>query len=144
MTKEPLPLIVAAPPIAGAVAWLGVLIASAVAAHPIWPMEAANLSEAVALRDAAAVVRRVEAGEDVNQTAQVRARLVIDEAAVLTPLEAAAGARDEALAELLFDLGATPDADIWNRAFCISDADRVRSVLLAHRPPGAVDECASP
>jgi hypothetical protein len=144
MTKEPLPLLVAVPPIAGAVAWLGVLIVSAVAAHPIWPMEAANLSEAAALRDAAAVVRRVDAGEDVNQAAQVRARLVLDEAAVLTPIEAAAGARDEALAELLFDLGATPDADIWNRAFCISDADRVRSVLLAHRPPGAVDECASP
>ena len=144
MTKEPLPLIVAVPPIAGAVAWLGVLIASAVAAHPIWPMEAANLSEAAALRDAAAVVRRVDAGEDVNRPAQVRARLVLDDAAVLTPLEAAAGARDEAVAELLFDLGATPDADVWNRAFCISDADRVRSVLQAHRPAGAVEDCASP
>ena len=134
-------LLVAVPPIAGALFWLGALVASAVSAHPIWPTQAANLAEAVALRDAAAVARYAEQGADINASAEVRARLVLDDAAMLTPIEAAAGARDEGLAQLLFDLGAAPDPAVWNRAFCISDADRVRDVLRMYRPDGAVEEC---
>ena len=141
MDQRPLSFLVAVPPIAGALLWLGVLVASAVSAHPIWPMEAANLAEAVALRDAATVARYVEQGADVNGASEVRARLILDDAAMLTPIEAAAGTRDEGLAQLLFDLGAAPDPVVWNRAFCISDADRVRDVLMAHRPEGAVEDC---
>ena len=141
MDQGRLLLLVAVPPIAGVLLWLGVLVASAVSAHPIGPTQAANLAEAVALRDAAAVARYAEQGADINASAEVRARLVLDDAAMLTPIEAAAGARDEGLAQLLFDLGAAPDPVVWNRAFCISDADRVRDVLRKHRPADAVEDC---
>ena len=135
-------LLIAVPPVAGVATWLAVLIASAVSSHPIWPMQPRNLAEAVALRDAAAVVRLVEQGEDVNRPGHTGPGLVLEDGGPLTPLEAAAGARDEAITELLFDLGASPDPAAWNRAFCISDADRVREVLRAHRPAGALEECA--
>jgi hypothetical protein len=139
--KHLLPIVL--PPLAGALLWLGVLAASAITgAHPIWPMEPGNLAEAAALRDGGDLVRRAEAGEDVNRAAAVRARLVTDNAAVITPLEAAAGARDEAMVQLLFDLGAAPDAAAWQRAFCISDADSVREILKEHMPPDAEEVCA--
>ena len=136
-------LAVMAPPVAGALLWLGVLaVSAATGRHPIWPLESRNMSEAMALRDAGDAVRRARDGEDVNTPGEVRARLVIDDAAIMTPLEAAAGSRDEVMVQLLFDLGAAPDAATWQRAFCISDADRVREILRAHMPPGAEEACA--
>jgi hypothetical protein len=142
MDKDGLVGFIAVPPVVGAALWVGVLLITALTGrHPIWPLEPQNLSEAVALRDGGAAVRRAEAGEDVNRAADVRARLIQDDAAMLTPIEAAAGARDEAMAQLVIDLGASPDAAVWHRAFCISDADGVRDVLKAHKPSGAVEDC---
>jgi len=136
-------ILVAVPPVCTALAWIAALVvAGMTGTHPIWTLTPHNLAEAVALRDGAAAVRLVERGQDVNRPDTVRARLILDEMAILTPIEAAAGARDEAMAQLLFDLGASPDAAVWHRAFCISDADRVREVLRTHRPPGAVEDCA--
>ena len=138
-------LIMAVPAVLTAVAWLAMLAVTAVTGtHPIWSLSPRNLSEAAALRDIGGLVRLARDGQDINQPAEVRARLILDEAAMLTPLEAAAAARDEALAGLVIELGARPDAAVWNRAFCISDADSVRRVLQAHRPAGAVEDCASP
>ena len=136
------PLVVAIPPVAAAVAWIGMLIATAVTgAHPIWSLAPGNIAEAAAMRDLGALVRFAGEGGDINRPAEVRGRLILDDAAALTPLEAAAGARDESLVAMVFELGATPDARVWNRAFCISDADRVRDILRAHRPEGAVEDC---
>jgi len=137
-------VLIALPTFLGAVLYLIVVAAEIAGGHPIWYLEARNLSEAVALRDGAAAVRLAEQKQDVNATGEVRARLILDAAAMLTPIEAAAGARDEDIVQLLFDLGASPDAAVWNRAFCISDATRVREILRAHRPPGAVEDCAEP
>jgi hypothetical protein len=136
-------LIVVAPVACTAIAWLTVLgVAAATGTHPIWDMTPRNLAEAAALRDPAAVVRFVETGSDVDKPGDVRARLVRDEAARLTPIEAAAAARESEMVQLLLDLGAAPDAPTWHRAFCISDADSVREVLQARRPPGASEGCA--
>ena len=124
--------------------WITMLaLATLTGRHPIWSLQPRNLPEAVAFRDSAAVVRRVEAGEDPNAAADVRERIILSDAATLTPIEAAAAARQGELVQLVIDLGAAPDAGVWQRAWCISDATSVRDVLSAHRPPGARDDCAA-
>jgi hypothetical protein len=141
-SREQLWLIVAAPVAGTAVVWLTVLaVAGVTGTHPIWNLTPRNLAEAAALQDPAAVVRFIESGSDVNQPGEVRARVVLDEAATLTPIEAAAAARERELVQLLLDMGASPDASAWHRAYCISNADSVREVLQSHRPPGAVEHC---
>jgi hypothetical protein len=136
--------LVALPPVLAFVWWIAALAAVTVTGrHPVWSLQPRNLSEAVAFRDPAAVVRRVDAGEDPDAAALVRARIVLPDAATLTPIEAAAAARQGELAQLVLDLGASPDAGVWQRAWCISDATSVRDVLAAHRPPGARDDCAA-
>lgn len=136
-------ILIAAPPVCAALAWIATLaLAEVSATHPIWALTPRNLAEAAAFRDGGAVVRFVEAGQEISQPAEVRGGVVRAETTTLTPMEAAAAARDEAIVQLLFDLGASPDGAGWHRAFCISDASRVREILKAHRPPGVVEECA--
>ena len=135
--------LVSLPPILTFAGWVALLAVTAVTGrHPIWNLEPCNLPEAVAFRDAAAVVRRVERGEDPNRAGEVRAGVVLPETASLTPVEAAAAARQGEMVQLLLDLGAAPDAIVWQRAWCISDASAVREVLEAHRPAGATEDCA--
>ena len=137
-------VLVALPPLLAFVWWIAVLAVGTVTGrHPVWSLQPRNLPEAVAFRDAAAVVRRVDAGEDPNAAATVRERIVTSEAAMLTPIEAAAAARQGELVQLVLDLGATPDAAVWQRAWCISDASSVRDLLSTHRPPGTRDDCAA-
>lgn len=137
--------LVSLPPILAFVGWMAVLAITAVTGHhPIWNLEPRNLPEAVAFRDAAALVRRVERGEDVNRAADVRTLEVLDETVTLTPIEAAAVARQGELVQLLLDLGASPDAVVWQRAWCVSDATSVREALDALRPPGAMEDCVEP
>ena len=136
-------MIVAAPPILTALVWVGALVLTAITGtHPIWTVTARNVAEAAAFRDGGAVVRFVEAGHDVNEAGEVRGGVVIPKTAVLTPIEAAAAARQREMVQVLLDLGASPDAAVWQRAYCISDADSVRELLASNRPPGAVDDCA--
>jgi Tfp pilus assembly protein PilE len=136
-------LLVAVPPICVAVLWVAVLATSAITGtHPIWNQQPQNLVEAAILQDGAAVIRFVEQQQDVNRPAEVRAGVMSRNAQTLTPIEAAAATREAEMVQLLFDLGATPDAVVWQKAFCISDADSVRERLAAHRPDGASDECA--
>src|SRR5688500_14956356 len=81
---------VALPPIAAFVYWAGVLaIAGATGQHPVWTVEPRNLPEALALRDAGAVVRLVEDGANPNEPAEVRGRIIQRENEILTPIEAA-------------------------------------------------------
>ena len=140
---DPLVALVSVPPILLAIAWLAVLATAGVTGrHPIFNLQARNLSEAVAFRDAGAVVRRIEAGEDPNRPAEVRPDVIRSESVTLTPIETAAASRQAEMVQLLLDLGASLDANVWQRAWCISDASSVRSVLASHRPAGAVENCA--
>ena len=135
--------LVAAPPICVAAGWIALLgIWAITGTHPIWNQQPQNLVEAAILQDGAAVVRFVEQHQDVNRPAEVRAGVMSRNVRTLTPIEAAAATREAEMVQLIFDLGAAPDAAVWHRAFCISDADSVRERLAAHRPDGASDECA--
>jgi hypothetical protein len=86
-------------------------------------------------------VVRLAAREDINQPAEVRAG-VIGSKARLSPIEAAAATREREMVQLLLELGASPDAAVWQRAVCISVGEGVRALLAEHRPTGASDECA--
>ena len=133
---------VSIPPILGVIGWLGVLAVSAITGrHPILDTRARNVAEAAAFRDGGEVVRRAGRGEDLNRAAEVRGGFVGPQAATMVPIEAAAAARDREIVQLLFDLGAAPDAVTWQRAWCASDEPEVRMLLDAHRPAGARDEC---
>jgi hypothetical protein len=135
-------LMVAAPPIAIALGWVTLLALTAMTGrHPWWNLEPHNLPEAAALRNSGAVVRMVDGGADLTRAADVRAGIVLDDRAVLTPLEAAAASRDSAMVQLLFDLGAMPDSAGWHRAWCLATASSVQDVLDAHQPPGASKSC---
>ena len=137
-----LPLLVAMPAIVTVIGWAGFLIAAAATGrHPIWNFEPASLAEAAVLRDSAAVVRRVAAGENLNARSDIREGFVASDATALTPIEAAALSGDVALVQLILDLGAAPDADTWRHAFCEAGAANIRELLAEHRPPGARDDC---
>lgn len=136
-------VLVAVPPVVTALMWIGALMMTAVSGtHPIWTLTPRNLAEAAAFRDGGAVVRFVTAGHDINQPGEVRGGVVGSGTAMLTPIEAAAAARQREMLQVLLDLGARPDASVWQRAYCISDANSVRELLDANRPPGAADDCA--
>lgn len=139
---DPLVALVAVPPVLLAIAWLAVPVVTGLTSrHPIWNLVPRNLPEAVAFRDAGAVARRIDAGEDPNRPAEVRARVILPESATLTPLEAAAASRQAEMILLLLDLGASLDAGVWQRAWCISNEPGVRSVLASHRPADAAEDC---
>lgn len=141
---DPFVALVAAPPVLVALVWLGVLAMTVLFGHPIWNMEARNLAEAVAFRDAGAVVRMVDAGENPDGPGELRAGIFSPSASTLFPIEAAAASREAGMVQLLLDLGASPSASAWQRAWCISDAQDVRDLLALHRPAGAVEECDNP
>ena len=142
---DPFVAAVAIPPILGTIAWLAVLAMTGVSGHhPILNLQPSNLSEAAAFLDIGAVVRRIDAGEDPNRPGDVRAGVILPAAATLAPIEAAAASRQAETVQLLLDLGASPDADSWQRAWCISDFADVRSLLALHRPDGALEECVEP
>ena len=110
MTQPYRVMLVALPPVLGFAWWITALaLAAATGRHPVWSLQPRNLPEAVAFRDPAAVVRRVEAGEDPNAAGDVRARIVLSDAATLTPIEAAAAARQGELVQLVLDLGAVAE-----------------------------------
>ena len=135
-------VLVSVPPALVTIAWLTLLTVSWTAGeHPIWSVTPRNLPEAAALRDGAAVVRFVERGEDPNRPGEIRRDLLPTEAKTLTPVEAAAGARDRAILQVLIELGAVFDAPLWQRTWCISNAAEVRQLLQAYRPPDADDYC---
>lgn len=90
------------------------------------------------------MVRRIDAGEDPNRPGELRAGILSPTASTLVPIEAAAASRETGIVQLLLDLGASPNADAWQRAWCVSDAPDVRDLLASHRPEDALEECGEP
>ena len=142
---DPLVALVALPPLLAAIAWVAVMaIAGITGRDPIWNLQPRNLAEAAAFRDTAAVVRRINAGEDPDRPGEVRAGVIVPDAATLTPVEAAAVSGHAEMLQLLIDLGASLDANAWQRAWCISTGSEVRPWLTSHRPTGAMEDCVEP
>ncbi len=134
-------VVVSAPVVAMACAWLAVLALAGTGPHPIWSLDARNLAEAAAFRDGGAIVRFMEAGEDPRQPVLVRPGVIAEEGMTLTAIDAAVVAKRPEIVQLLFDLGLSLDAASWTQAWCLADDGGVRGVLQAHRPDGAADNC---
>ncbi|MGH9723006.1 MAG: hypothetical protein ACRD8O_22575, partial [Bryobacteraceae bacterium] len=117
------------------------LVLGAIDRHPMWPYVALNLSEAAGARDEGEVARLIAYGEDPNTRREVRAGVIFARATRLTPLEAAVAVDDPSILTRLLTLGATLDADVWNRLRCIADGDEVPPVLDARRPEGVELHC---
>lgn len=111
---------------------------------PMWHVEAVTLSEAAGLHDGGEVMRLIGLGADPNRSDTVRPNFVHNEAQVLTPLEAAVGARRIDMVELLLEHGARMDAATWTRLTCFADlveSGDVRALLEGLRPPDASTTC---
>ena len=134
-------LLVAAPAVTLAGAWLFWVGGTLAGEHPLWGMTPGNIAEAAAFRDGAAIVRRVSNGEDPAAAGEVRAGFLSRESVTLTPMEAAARGSREEIVRLLLDLRATVDTATWTRAWCGTDAALVRAELAPVRPAGAKTEC---
>jgi hypothetical protein len=134
-------VLVSAPVVILAIAWVAVLALSAGVDHPIWHARPQNLAEAAAFRDGAAVVRRVRGGENPNAPGDVRQDFISPAPLTLTPIEAAAVEGRPEIVQLLLDLGAMPDAASWKNAWCLAGAADVRDLLARHRPPAAATGC---
>jgi hypothetical protein len=133
-------LIVALPGCLLAAASAVALMMAAVDQPPMWPYEPYTLAEAAGARDEAEVVRLIERGQDPNERYDVRAGLVLERAARLTPLEAAVLNDDPAITRALLSRGATLNDSSWTAVRCLAGS-RAAAVLDEARSPGSLD-CA--
>ncbi len=111
---------------------------------PLWRVEPLTLPEAAALRDNGEVVRLIDLGEDPNAAGPVRPNFLRNDALVVTPLEAAVGARRADMVEVLLEQGAVMDAAMWTRLMCFAqvvDAGDVRALIEPRRPAQASETC---
>jgi hypothetical protein len=117
------------------------LMTAVFGAHPMWPHEALNLSEAAALNDEGQVAMLIGAGEDPDAPREVRAGLLGTSTVRLTPLEAAVAASDPSMIHTLLMHGAAMDARAWSDLRCAADDEGVARMLDAQRPAGATAPC---
>jgi len=140
-----LALVVAMPGIALAAWTVGLLIGAVSGSHLLWRVDPVNLSEAAALRDQATVVQLIRQGEDPYLRRDVRADLLFNDRAELTPIEAAIAAGRSEIAEIiLFSARTPPDAATWTRLRCLSDLEGdkdINVVLDRYRPESATLSC---
>ena len=126
------------------VATAAMLLGLPFGADPLWRVEPLTLPEAAALRDNGEVVRLIDLGEDPNKAGPVRPNFLRNDAQVVTPLEAAVGARRADMVELLLENGAVMDAAMWTRLMCFAqvvDAGDVRALIEPRRPAQASETC---
>lgn len=132
-----------------AVAVGGLSMAAAAAAlfgaNPEWAAGRVNLTEAAALRDQATVAQRMARGEDAHARHLLRADLVFNEPATMTPFEASIAVGRPEIAQLMLWSGYRVDAAEWRQLRCLArleDDDEIGALLDKAKPEGAVLECA--
>jgi hypothetical protein len=126
-------------PVALGLLSLALVLAGAFGKNPLWTEAELNLSEAAALRDQAAVLRRLAANDDIAARYLVRAGPIAGRDQWLTPVEAAIHEDRVEVLELLFANGAPASpADICGWVELISRRHaKNASAFIAQRYPGA-------
>lgn len=96
---------------------------------PVLAPQSRSLAEAAGNHDAAEVVRRLVAGEDLRSAADVRMPLKLAGPARLTPLEAAVLSEWTPMLQLLIDAGAPTDTATLRPLRCIAQRERDRNTI---------------
>jgi hypothetical protein len=137
---SPVVIVVGLPGCLLAAASVVALALAAIDQPPMWPHETYTLSEAAGARDEAEVVRLIERGQDPNSRYSVRAGLVLERTARLTPLEAAVLNDDPAITRQLLARGVRLDDTSWAAIRCQAGS-RAAAVLDEIRLSAGLD-CA--
>lgn len=139
------PLVAGAlPPLVLGAMTAGMMLRAIAGGHPLWRVEPVNLSEAAALRDQATVVQLIRSGEDPFTRREVRADLLFNDRAELTPVEAAIAAGRTEIVEIILFAAPRPGPEEWTRMRCVSQlegAEDINEVLDKYRPESATLDC---
>ena len=140
-------LVIGWPPLLLAIGNVILLVLSLAGRDPVWRPEHVNVSEAVALTDAAEAIRLIGLGNDPHKRYPIRPGLVPDSYALgpasrggleMTPMEAAVAAARPEIVALLFDEGVVLSEAEWRALACGQQSREVTAVLLGWpgRPQG--------
>lgn len=118
-----------APFVPAFLATIAVLILGLAGVHPLWPAVDLTLSEAAALKDRAMVVRLVEDGDNPDARRRVRAGVLKSYELEITPLEAAVGARQLDIVQLLVMRGARVEGQTGVILRCFAAQERAQDIV---------------
>jgi hypothetical protein len=109
----------------------------------VWPPDDVNVSEAVATRNYAELVRLLENGADPTRPYPVQASLLTSRPVVATPVEAAVMARNAGMLGLLIDKGAVITPAMAGRLKCLNAdyPDQDVRAMLDRVAPGTEPDC---
>jgi hypothetical protein len=122
----------------------GMMIRAIGGDHPLWRVEPVNLSEAAALRDQATVARMIGEGEDAYARREIRADLLFNDRAELTPVEAAIAAGRAEMVEIIMWAAPRPAPAVWVRLRCLSQlegTEDIDEVLDRYQPESTALNC---
>ncbi len=121
--------LLAVPPLVLALALVSLLSGTGPARDGFWPRGPMTLPEAVALRDAPAVLELLRRGRDPNARAAVRQRIIHEDDMVATAFEAAILAGRGDMLALMLERGAQPSADQVKAMSCLARPDAAPGVV---------------
>ena len=109
----------------------------------VWPPDDVNVSEAVATRNYAELVRLLENGADPTSPNLVRGSLLTSRPVVAIPVEAAVMARNAAMLGLLMNKGAVVTPGMAGKLKCLNAEypDQDVKVILDQVAPGDPPNC---
>lgn len=109
----------------------------------IWPPDDVNVSEAVATRNYAELVRLLDNGADPTRPNLVQASLLTSRPVVAIPVEAAVMARNGTMLSLLINKGAVVTPRMVGKLKCLNSEypDREVKEMLDRMAPGDPPHC---
>jgi len=140
--KNAVAWLIAAPPVALALACVVLTGLGAAGANPFWTPSELTMSEAAAMRDPATVLVQIEQGQDPYKPYPVRAGLIDSQTLELTPVEAAVREdRLEVAAVILGHGGASTERIChWLKLAAAEQAEDV-SEYIRWKYPKDADTC---
>jgi hypothetical protein len=139
-----LALALALPPTIGVIVCAASGVAALVRGQPLlWPAHSMSLTEAVAMRDTAEIVRQIALGADPNRRYDAWDVLKRGQHVTLTPLEAAIATRESYVFDLLVANGANVTPEIARTLNCFASAEHAADIATQlSKQFGPAESCA--